>query len=180
MEFVFKTNVWVFTLRWFVKSLLSVWRKRNLSGNFGLEVLILAPCIRWNSTSLKKANDCFKYPNYPFKFAEDEAALVRKCTKLDALVSSYSGSVNINHRVSERIIILIFVYTLLKYVITVNSYFGKFVKIFENRQLSTKSKNLIVFKLLTSCIFEVFGKKYIAQIIKSSQVRFKEHTKYNK
>lgn len=38
----------------------------------------------------------FKYPNYSFKFAEDDAALVWKCSKLDTLLSSDSGSANVN------------------------------------------------------------------------------------
>lgn len=45
---------------------------------------------------MEKAGDSFKYPSYPFKFADDEAALSRKCVELDALLSSYSGSNNVS------------------------------------------------------------------------------------
>lgn len=41
---------------------------------------------------LEKSNESFRYPKYPFSYAEDKAAIEKKCLEIQTLLNSYGGS----------------------------------------------------------------------------------------
>lgn len=45
---------------------------------------------------LERSGESFRYPRYPFTFDEEEAAILKKCGDIEALLDVYSGSSNVS------------------------------------------------------------------------------------